>query len=60
LEDIFFLLDRAAANYTLSSTCGVFTAEVRIGVRLGKTTGKTKARTITLALALAIGIEMAA
>ena len=56
LSDAFQLLDAVTADYSLVSTEGAFTAEVRVGGSVGTASSKTKALAITLAVAKALGL----
>jgi hypothetical protein len=59
LDDAFRLLDKAAAEYTLTSAAdGTFTAQVWVADRNGRASGKSKAKTITVAIARAIGLAV--
>jgi hypothetical protein len=58
LSDAFYLLERAARAYALTSHGGTFTATVQIGDREGHASGRANARTVSLAVARALGLEV--
>lgn len=59
VRDALRLLDAVTREYSLVSTsCGPFTAQVRLAGRTGKASGEPKARAICLALAQALGLEV--
>lgn len=58
IEDAFDLLDRAASDYTLtSSDVGAFAAEVRVKGNIGKASSANMATAISLAISRALGLE---
>ncbi len=58
LEHAFELLAHLDGTYTLSSSGGLFRAEVHVGGRTGEASGAVIAATITLAVAKALGLEV--